>query len=262
MRTCQFCGKPLDFVEHDAEQGAPAELPPPQAAPEPPASEPPLTTPLTPAPEPSLATPLAPASEPSLATPIAASSAPDVAPDDAPPLAPEGAQAGGVSSVAPKQRAFTPVIAVLAVLAAMGFLLFIGWRVLEALPGLNPPEPPPLGGTAPPASSAAPANAATAAGLGVDVYPGASPLTDVERSDATDNTVVSQSFISSAKMDLVIDFYKTRMVGQATIYASGNGVVITFSPSVQESIQIAIAPGGSVGLTRIAISHTTVKSAN
>jgi hypothetical protein len=258
MRTCQFCGKPLDFVEHDAEQGAPAELPPPQAAPEPPASEPPLTTPLAPAPEPSLVTPLAPASEPSLATPIAASSAPD----DAPPLAPEGARAGGVSSVAPKKRAFTPVIAVLAVLAAMGFLLFIGWRVLEALPGLNPPEPPPLGGTAPPASSAAPANAASAAGLGVDVYPGASPLTDVERSDATDNTVVSQSFISSAKMDLVIDFYKTRMVGQATIYASGNGVVITFSPSVQESIQIAIAPGGSVGLTRIAISHTTVKSAN
>jgi hypothetical protein len=226
MRTCQFCGKPQEFVEDGGEQSAPAELPLPQAAPEPPASEPPLTPP----------------------------SAPSVAPTLAP--------GDGVSGAAPKKRAFSPVVAVLAVLMAMGFLLLVGWRVLLTLPGLNQSGPPSLGDTAPPASSATSSNPATAAGLGVDVYPGASPLTDVERSDATDNTVVFQSFVSSAKMDLVIDFYKTRMVGQATIYASGNGVEITFSPTTQESIQIAIAPGGSVGQTRIAISHTTVKNAN
>jgi hypothetical protein len=213
MRTCQFCGKSLEFVEHDAQESAPAELPLEQAAPEPPASAMPL------------------------------------------------AQDDSVSSAAPKKRTRSSAVPVLVGVLVVGCLLFVGRLILVGLPGFNQPGPS-LGDTAQPANSAASSNAVNAADLGVDIYPGARALSDPERRDTTDGTAVSQSFISSDKMDLVIDFYKTRMVGQATIYASGNGVVISFDPSAQESIQIAIAPGGSVGLTRIAISHTTAKSAN
>jgi hypothetical protein len=235
MRTCQFCGKPVEFVEDGAEQSAPAELPLPQAAPEPPASEPPL--------------------------------APPPVPSVAPPLAPDDAPEDGISGDAPKKkRPRSPAVPILIGLVVMGFLLLVGWRVLVALPGLNQPGPLALGPPAPPANSVAnsavSSNAVNAGDLGVDIYPGAHALTDAERRDTTDSTVVSQAFVSSDKMDLVIDFYKTRMVGQATIYASGNGVAISFDPSPQETIQIAIAPGGTVGLTRIAIAHTTVKSAN
>jgi hypothetical protein len=230
MRTCQFCGRRLEFVEPGVQESAPAEAPLQQAAPEPPAS---VTLP---------APPLARDDGVSSATPLA------------PGL--------GVSSATPKKHTLSFAAPVVIGVMAVGILLFVGWRVLVALPSLNQPGPSSLGDTAQPANSAESPNAANASDLGVDIYPGAHALTDAERRDATDSTVVSQSFVSSQKMDLVIDFYKARMVGQATIYASGNGVVISIGPSAQESIQIAIAPGGSVGQTRIAITHTTVKSAN
>jgi hypothetical protein len=58
-------------------------------------------------------------------------------------------------------------------------------------------------------------------------------------------------------MNKVIDFYKVRMVGYASIYADGPGVVVSITRSPTDSIRVAISPAQSGGTTRIFISHTT-----
>ncbi len=62
-------------------------------------------------------------------------------------------------------------------------------------------------------------------------------------------------------MKSVIEFYKTKMVGYASIYADGAGVTCSFSPSAKESVRVGISPDPSGG-TKIFISHTTNKSSN
>jgi hypothetical protein len=228
MRACQFCGASVEAVEPLAVET------PPLPAPDAPAGH-------------TVRIPAAPDSSSESST---AAALPAVAPDDR------------VTSAAPKKRTLSAV-PVLVGLMAVGFLLFVGRRLLVALPGFDQPGASSLGDTAQPSKDAPSSSGpVTAPDLGIDIYPGANPLSDADRRDSTDSTVVSQSFVTSARMDLVIDFYKARMVGQTTIYASGNGVVISIAPGAQESIQIAIAPAASGGQTRIAITHTTVKSTN
>lgn len=123
-------------------------------------------------------------------------------------------------------------------------------------------------------NNGAPSNAATAqgpdsaassgspvvAGLGVDIYPGATSLSSEEHSTLMDKSIVSQSFESSDTMTQVIDFYKARMVGMTSIFASGNGVVVSISPKAQDSVVITISPAQSGGKTRISISHSSIMS--
>lgn len=115
-------------------------------------------------------------------------------------------------------------------------------------------------GTPQESNAAAISGAASAGDLGVDVYPGARALSPEDHSDSSDKSVVSASFVSSAEMDQVINFYKTRMVGYTSIYASGDGVVVSTTPSPQETVLIAISPAQSGGKTKISITHTTTKS--
>ena len=116
--------------------------------------------------------------------------------------------------------------------------------------------------TSPGASSADLSDSATAEGLGVDVYPGARAAADADRSTSADSTVVSQTFTTSDPIKGVIEYYKTKMVGYASIYADGASVVCSFSPSAKESVRVAISPDASGGTTRIYISHTTNKGSN
>jgi len=105
-------------------------------------------------------------------------------------------------------------------------------------------------------AGATPAQAATATDLGMDVYPGAQPLSSADRNTSADGSSVSESFVSSDEIDRVINFYKTKMVGTATIYASGNGVVVAISPSDRESFTVSISPAQSGGKTQFTITHS------
>jgi hypothetical protein len=242
MRTCQFCGAVLESVEPPAEQTAPAETPVPEAAPQ-------------------------ALFEESAPPPAAPESAPvDSAAPPAPALPSAGADgdragsqpAKDVKAPAPNKRGMSFVVPALIGVVVVWLLLFFGYRLFSNFTGAGNS---PLGSAAQPANSRSSSGAVTAANLGVDIYPGARPASGADRRDSSDSTVVSQSFVSSDKMDLVINFYKARMVGQASIYASGSGVVVSISPSTLESIQIGIAsePGGG---TKFAVTHTMQKGSH
>jgi len=235
MRSCQFCGAQVELEEPAPEQSAPAETPFQEAAPE------------------SLIEKAAP-------EPAAREGAPSAlpAPLTASPSAQEDARTEQrpvkPAPVKPQadKRMLSCVVPAAVGLVAVGLLLFMGYRVLSFVGSGSSPS----GSAAHTFGAGAPAGGTTATDLGVDIYPGARPLSDEERRDSTDGAVVSQSFVTPARMDLVIDFYKARMVGQTSIYASGNGVVVSINPSAQESILVAIAPAPS-GETRIAITRST-----
>jgi len=149
-------------------------------------------------------------------------------------------------------------------LAPMALVAIIGFVALRSLIGTanfggaiqfsNADKPADEAG-----ATSAPAAAAT--DLGMDIYPGARPLSSPDRNASTDGSSVSETFVSSDEMDRVINFYKTKMVGTATIYASGNGVVVAISPSDRESFTVSIAPAQSGGKTEFTITHS-LKSAS
>ena len=142
---------------------------------------------------------------------------------------------------------------------AVVFILFVMSRLMLVFPTM-------LGGSSisiTPVTSQPGASSASSLGtgeLGVDVYPGARALADGDRSNSPEKSVISQAFVTDDQMNMVINFYKTRMTGQTSIYASGDGVVVSISPSAQESILVTISPSQGVGKTKILITHTTTKS--
>ncbi len=243
MRACQFCGARVESTEQTAEANAPASAPAESStgyfAPPLPVADARLEEP---APPPNSQLPRA--QENVLAEP-------KPEPRKTDPGKPE------LGKSAPKRRLMSFAVQAAAGLLAFWLVLFFAYRLLSGFTGASPFS---TGNSARPSRAATSSGAAAAADLGVDVYPGARALSDPDRSDSTDRTVFIQSFVSSDKMDLVIDFYKARMVGQTSIYASGNGVVVSISPNVQETIQIAIAPAAGGAGTRITITHTTLRN--
>lgn len=241
-RSCQFCGARVESAEPAAEESAAAITP---AANDAPLSIVPETTPEPAVPAPPVVAVPATA-PPAAASPLATSSE-----------AMEPARGKAPKVQAPRSRALSCAATAVIGLVVGWMFLFFGYRLMSAFMG---------GGISPavvskPSSSASTfAGAPTASDLDVDLYPGARPDSDIDRRDSAGETVVSQSFLSGDKMDLVIDFYKARMVGQTSIYASGNGVVVSINPSPQDTVQVGIAPAGNGAGTRIAITHTATKN--
>jgi hypothetical protein len=165
------------------------------------------------------------------------------------------APVSGVSSSGLKK-----LIPAAVILLAGIFILYVVLRFFTVFPNLGSGGGSAAGDTAQPANAASPSGAVSAAELGVEIYPGASAISSGDRVASQDNSVVSATFVSSDSMDRVIDFYKSRMVGQASIYASGEGVVCSFSPNAKESVLVTISPSHNGGRTQIFISHTTAKS--
>jgi hypothetical protein len=174
------------------------------------------------------------------------------------PLAATPVITGSSSSSEPKKRALPlalrialPVVGIVCI-----FLLALELRTMFSIFGSGARLS--TDATPPPAESTP--SVASASDLGVDIYPGATALSSADHSTLMDNSVVSQSFVSSDEMPRVIDFYKTKMVGYASIYASGDGVVVSTHPSAKESVLIAISPARSGGKTRFTITNTTASS--
>jgi hypothetical protein len=210
MRTCQFCGSPVDGAEPEAAQIEAAQLPIQE-----------------------------PAALPAAVTQAARAT-------QAAPRAPSA------SVVALKKFLLmyvAPIVGgAVVLLIALGFVSYLS----KSKPNGD------AGDTAAERESEASATGPVKRSeLGVEIYPGAEPLSDGERNSSFGNTVISQSFSTSDKTAAVIDFYRVRMVGHASIYADvGGGVVVTISPKPKDSIRVAISPAPSGGTTRIYISHT------
>jgi hypothetical protein len=224
LRICQFCGTPVEGTEPSAAEIQPAESPVREPAPEP------LET-----------APSASATSAAAALPLA--------------------EASGSSTVSPKKRtllyasmaASTLIVLVLVVSIARANFDFSFFGGGSHSFSADSPLP---------ANAAPPASASSSSDLGIDIYPGARALSDVDRTTFSDSLRVSESFVSQATTTEVINFYKARMAGFASIYASGDGVVVSISRSAQDSVLVSISPAQSGGKTRFSISHTTTKSPN
>ena len=238
MRTCQFCGARTEFAEQSAEASAP-----PSTNDESSLADPAPQSPFQEA-RPEAPTLPANAELPRMQANVLA----EPKPGNAKPAKTD------LGKAAAKSRLRSFAVPAAAGLLALWLLLFLGYRLLSDFTGSGSST---AGSGAQSSSAETSGGGVTASGLGIDVYPGARALSAPDRSDSSGNTVVSQTFVSDDKMDQVIDFYKARMVGQTSIYASGNGVVVSISPNALDTIQVAIAPAGSGGVTRIAITHTT-----
>jgi hypothetical protein len=248
MRACQFCGAPVSIANPEADLPA-AETPsaevPHTDAPQPDAPGIPWqTVPASPAPE----TPAIPLPEPSSAPPSPAAKPL--------PFRDAAAQTGL------KKRLASVVAPIVVGLLTVAFMYFMIGRLFTTLNGPGSATPSLGNSSAPPASAPSSSGGAVTVNLGVDLYPGAQPLAAPDHVDSSDRTVVSQSFESSDKMDQVINFYKARMVGYTSIYASGNGVVVSINPAPQDFVLVAIEPAPTAGRTRITITHTVTRAAN
>jgi hypothetical protein len=190
--------------------------------------------------------------------PVPASPPPTAA---APPAtaAVQPAKADEKSNTQPKTRGLS--LAIRAGVALFGvvliFLVVLYLRSVVSIFGNN--NGPSIAPTAQSSASATPAASPVIAGLGVDIYPGATPLSSEDHSTLMDKSIVSQTFVSSDTMAPVIDFYKKRMVGRTSIFASGDSVVVSIGPTAQDSILVTISPAQTGGKTRIYISHSSQK---
>ena len=229
MRTCQFCGSPVEPVDPTAQEVRQNER----------------------------ATGSAIEATDQAGTSSIAAGQPNAAAAAEPAEKPTSAKDDATSSTAKKFLIYYigPVVggglAIFLALRIVGYFAARGEQGLSANPGTAQSQ-----GAAP-----SPGNASESQ-LGVDVYPGADVLSGADRSTSGDNVVVSASFSTHDPTAQVIDFYKSRMRGFASIYADTGGVVVSSQPSPQESIRVAITQVQSDGTTRIYITHTTAKTSN
>lgn len=227
MATCQFCGAQVDQLMSASAESQQAGSPGEEPAPDESAPAAPLATQAEPAPA-------------SPSTPTA-----DVKGRSKPSSIP--------SSSDLKKFALFYFAAPVAVLA----VILITLRFLSFFQGSNPEGDSPGIGTSQRSDTASSPRAASSGGLGIEVYPGAQKLSGEDQAATSDGSVVSAAYVSSDTMNKVIDFYKARMIGYATIYADGAGVVVSIVRSPNDSVRVGISPAPGGGSTRIYITHTT-----
>jgi len=151
------------------------------------------------------------------------------------------------------------VVIGLGVLGA-GALGFMAWRVSKAITvdanGKGSTVSLPGVGTISAGDSTA-----TAAELGVPVYPGATQKKGGMNMDSARASVVMASFSTDDSASQVVDFYKSRMGDGAATMTTGNGTVINSGGPDTDRIMVTVGPGtgDSTGKTMIVIMHTTKK---
>lgn len=99
----------------------------------------------------------------------------------------------------------------------------------------------------------------TASDLGTDLYPGAQSGKGSVRMSLPTGSMVTAVFVTSDSKDQVLDFYKERLVSDATTVDTSEGSVLTLKKGEQESVIVTIRANSSEfeGKTQITIVHTT-----
>jgi hypothetical protein len=102
---------------------------------------------------------------------------------------------------------------------------------------------------------------ATAAELGVPVYPGATQKKGGVNMDTPQATMVSAQFSTNDPMSAVVDFYKGKLGDSAVAVSTGDGTVLNSGGSDADRIMITIGPssGDDTGKTTFLIMHTRKK---
>lgn len=100
--------------------------------------------------------------------------------------------------------------------------------------------------------------------LGADIYPGAQAVKGGMRMDLPSGTVVTGAFETSDSKDAVVNFYKSKLGSDASVYDSGNGAMLTAKKGENETVMVTVSAEQSEnsGKTKFVIVHTTNKKAS
>jgi zinc-ribbon domain len=188
------------------------------------------------------------------------------APPAAAGYAPAGAYPGPV--VARPQggsSALKIILIVIAILVGLGMLGagavgFMVWRVAHAIHVAN------HGGelvlnTPNGSVSASNGNNLTPEDLGTDIYPGAQPTKGGMRMSLPTGSIVSAAFLTSDSKDQVLNFYKSKLGTEASVFDNTSSAMISLKKGSQESVMVTISvrSGEGGGKTKISIVHTKNK---
>jgi hypothetical protein len=101
----------------------------------------------------------------------------------------------------------------------------------------------------------------TAADLGTDIYPGASPTQGGSKMDIASASIVTGVYLTSDPVSKVEAFYKDKFGGGVSDFSFGGTAVITHKVSDKDTVTVTLTDkGAGDGKTRITIQHTKSKS--
>jgi len=101
----------------------------------------------------------------------------------------------------------------------------------------------------------------SASEMGTDIYPGALSVRGGAKINLPGSSMVTAVYVTSDSKDKVLDFYKSRMGGGASVYDAEESAVLTAKKGDKESVMVTISskPSEADGKTKIAIMHTKSK---
>lgn len=99
----------------------------------------------------------------------------------------------------------------------------------------------------------------SASDLGTDIYPGAQPIKGGMKMTLPSGSMVTGIFLTSDSKDHVVDFYKSKFGGAASVMDMEDTAMLTLKKGEQESVMVTVSSKASEndGKTKIAIIHTT-----
>jgi hypothetical protein len=101
----------------------------------------------------------------------------------------------------------------------------------------------------------------TAADLGTDIYPGATPTQGGSKMGIATASVVTGAYLTSDSVSQVEAFYKDKLGGGISDFNFGGTAMLTRKVSDKESVMVTVTnkPDQNGGKTKIVIQHTKSK---
>ena len=98
----------------------------------------------------------------------------------------------------------------------------------------------------------------SASDLGTDIYPGAQPIKGGMKMTLPSGTMVTGIFLTPDSKDHVVDFYKSKFGGEASVMEAEDTAMLTLKKGEQESVMVTVSSKASEndGKTKIAIIHS------
>lgn len=104
---------------------------------------------------------------------------------------------------------------------------------------------------------------ATAAELGVELYPGSTQRDAAVRMKTSANSFVTVKFVTSDSQDKVVDFYKAKLGPKASLsynvmFDKRKSAILLLRKGAKETVEVTIVPNSPVdnGKTQITLLHT------
>ncbi len=98
----------------------------------------------------------------------------------------------------------------------------------------------------------------SASELGTELYPGAQSIKGGMKMSMPTGSVVTGMFLTTDSKEQVVDFYKNKFGGDASVMDMSDAAILTLKKGEQESVMVTVSSKASEndGKTKIAIVHT------